>query len=120
MVAITTLTVSMIALSNVVAGPLSNVLDIAPNFAGTVLGICTTTASFMGWISTQVLSLFLKNNENFDGWAKYYWVASGLCLFAGVIFIIFTSSHIPSWNFDNNQSKDEDEVEEQERLSCEV
>lgn len=97
--AITLFVISLIALANSIPGFITSVLDFAPNFSGTIYGLSVIVFCLSEWLSYEILSLFLEENQGLIGWSKYFWISSGMCLFPGTLFLIFGKAHIQFWNF---------------------
>ena len=65
-----------------------NHMDIAPKYAGTLMGITNTAGTIPGVIGVYASGLIL---EATGSWALVFQVASGITLFGLVFFLIFAS-----------------------------
>ena len=65
-----------------------NHMDIAPKYAGTLMGITNTAGTIPGIIGVYVSGLIL---EATGSWALVFQVASGVTLFGLVFFLLFSS-----------------------------
>jgi ACS family sodium-dependent inorganic phosphate cotransporter len=65
-----------------------NHMDIAPKYAGTMMGITNTAGTIPGVIGVYASGLIL---ESTGSWALVFQVASGITLFGLVFFLIFAS-----------------------------
>jgi ACS family sodium-dependent inorganic phosphate cotransporter len=91
-------------------GVMANCVDIAPAYSGTILGISQILGSAGGYVSTKIVGLITKEEQSFQQWRYVFWIAVGVNIVALVIFLIFASGEVQSWN-----SGDRKQVEEVER-----
>jgi uncharacterized membrane protein len=91
-------------------GILANCVDIAPAYSGTILGISQALAGASGYVSTKVVGLITKEEQSFRQWGYIFWIAVGVNMVASVIFLIFASGEVQSWN-----STDSKQIEEADR-----
>lgn len=69
----------------VTAGYLSNGLDIAPNFSGTIFGMANTLSSLGGFLSAFMVGSLTYNNVSFLLYLKFY--------FSNLYRFLFNSKH---------------------------
>lgn len=55
-------TIAIVTNGAVSAGPVANVIDLSPNYAGVVMGIASTVSVFSGFISPYVVGFLTLNN----------------------------------------------------------
>lgn len=79
-------------------GEQSNILDIAPNFAGTIMGITNTISNFTGFLAPQLTGLIINHNETLSSWRLVFFLAAGINILGDVIYVIFGSANEQSWN----------------------
>lgn len=65
---VTIFTCSLFFNGAVTGGYLANVLDIAPNFSGTIMGMANTLSSFGGFLSTFMVAALTNQNHTFEQW----------------------------------------------------
>ncbi|KAL0275646.1 UNVERIFIED_CONTAM: hypothetical protein PYX00_003443 [Menopon gallinae] len=82
----------------VTAGYLSNGLDIAPNFSGTIFGLANTLSSLGGFLSTLMVGTLTKDNQTYGQWQVVFWILSATYIFGGLTFVIFGTGELQSWN----------------------
>ncbi|CAH1115962.1 unnamed protein product [Phaedon cochleariae] len=82
----------------VTAGYLSNGLDIAPNFSGTIFGLANTLSSLGGWVSTKIVAILTENNRTFDRWRYIFWILVGTYVFGAVFYLIFGTGKLQKYN----------------------
>ena len=75
-----------------------NILDLAPNHAGTLFGITNTFANMAGIVAPQVAGYFIQGNEyTIDGW-QYVWITStAVLIFGGTVYAITASAEKQPW-----------------------
>ncbi|XP_069941800.1 sialin isoform X2 [Cherax quadricarinatus] len=82
----------------VYSGYMNSHLDIAPNFAGTLMGITNTAATIPGFVAPQVVGYLIKGKETVRQWKLVFWIA-GIVYFVGnTFYIIFISGEQQHWN----------------------
>lgn len=64
--AVAIFTIALTLNGGVTAGYLSNGLDIAPNFSGTIFGMANTLSSFGGWASSFMVGVLTNEDVSFD------------------------------------------------------
>ncbi|KAK9878765.1 hypothetical protein WA026_023745 [Henosepilachna vigintioctopunctata] len=92
------LTASLFCNGAVTGGYLTNGLDIAPNFSGTIMGAANTLSSFGGWLSTKIVALLTEHNNTFEQWR---WVFLMLVFTYGcgaLCFAVLGSGERQKWN----------------------
>ncbi|XP_054268853.1 sialin-like [Macrosteles quadrilineatus] len=82
----------------VTAGYLGNGLDIAPNYSGTIFGMANTLSSFGGWLSAYIVGLLTYQNQTYAQWRIVFWILVGTYTVGGLVFLIFGSGDLQSWN----------------------
>ncbi|CAH0557661.1 unnamed protein product [Brassicogethes aeneus] len=80
------------------ASYLSNIMDIGPNYSGTILGILLVVASFSGWLGNQMVGFLTKEGSNFESWQTIFVIISAVNIAGGSIFMIFLSGDVQKWN----------------------
>ena len=86
--AITVMTVGNALGAFVTGGFAVNRMDIAPRYAGTLMGITNTAGTIPGIIGVYVSGLIL---ELTGSWALVFQVAAGVTVFGLVVFLLFSS-----------------------------
>ncbi|KAJ8979410.1 hypothetical protein NQ317_015842 [Molorchus minor] len=80
---VTVFTTSLFFNGAVTAGYLSNALDIAPNFSGTIFGLANTLSSLGGWLSTKIY---------------VFWILVFTYAFGALFYLIFGSGKLQKFN----------------------
>lgn len=82
----------------VTAGYLSNVLDIAPNFSGTIFGMANTLSSISGWVSTKIVALITETESSFYTWRYIFWILVGTYGLGAIFFLVFGTGKLQKFN----------------------
>ncbi|XP_070559139.1 sialin-like [Ptychodera flava] len=85
-------------------GFLVNHVDIAPKYAGVLLGITNTTATLSGIIAPYVIGS-ITTNQTQQEWQVVFYIAAAIYTFGAIFFIIFGAGEVQDWARD-----DDDEV----------
>ncbi|CAB3261000.1 unnamed protein product [Arctia plantaginis] len=73
-------------------------IDMAPNFAGTMMGITNFFANIIGIIAPLIAGLILQDETDLYQWRLVFYVSSAIYIGANLFFIIFATSKRQSWN----------------------
>ncbi|CAB3259124.1 unnamed protein product, partial [Arctia plantaginis] len=73
-------------------------IDMAPNFAGTMMGITNTFANIISIISPLVAGLILQDETDPSQWRLVFYVSSAVYFATNLFFIIFGSCERQAWN----------------------
>lgn len=95
---VTVFTASLFFNGAVTAGYLSNGLDIAPSFSGTIFGLANTLSSGGGWLSTKLVALITGGNSSFSTWKYIFWILVGTYCFGAVFYLIFGTGNLQKFN----------------------
>lgn len=78
------------------AGVYMNQIDIAPRYAGFLLGITNTFGTVSGVVAPIVTGFFTENHS-LDGWRYVFWLSAGIQISGAVFYTIFGSSKQQKW-----------------------
>jgi len=87
---------------------LTNHIDIAPNFAGTLLGLANAFATLPGWLAPLTAGALINGNQSLERWHMVFYIATAIYLFGFIFYAIFASGEVQPWN--EIQPKDEDDI----------
>ncbi|KAJ3624217.1 hypothetical protein MTP99_017861 [Tenebrio molitor] len=73
------------------------ILDLAPNFAGTVMGIVSGFGAFVAML-TPIVTTFLTPQNTLHQWQEVFWVTAIILGVTTLIFLIFGSAERQQWN----------------------
>lgn len=95
------LTVTFLTLSTTTGGTSAsgvfiNQIDIAPRYAGFLLGITNTFGTVPGVVAPIATGYFTEDHT-LAGWRKVFWVAAGINFTGALVFTLFGSGKIQPW-----------------------
>ncbi|XP_020810473.1 sialin [Drosophila serrata] len=96
--AVTVMSVGIVAMGAMFSGFLSNHIDIAPNFAGTLVALTNTAATLPGIVVPLFVGFVTKGNQNIGAWRIIFGVTIVLFALEFLVFVIFGSGSEQSWN----------------------
>lgn len=73
-------------------------IDMAPNFAGTLMGITNCIANIISIIAPLVAGLLLQDETDPADWRKVFYVSSAVYIICNLFFVIFGTSKKQKWN----------------------
>lgn len=82
----------------VYAGFMCSPIDIAPNYSGTLKGITNTFGSIPGFMGPYVVGYFTERQSTSHQWRKVFYLISGVNIFAGIFYLIFSNGEIQPWS----------------------
>lgn len=95
------LTVTFLTLSTTVggisaSGVFINQIDIAPRYAGFLLGITNTFGTIPGVVAPIVTGYFTEDHT-LAGWRTVFWISAGIMMAGAFVYMIFGSGDIQPW-----------------------
>ncbi|KAK4310985.1 hypothetical protein Pmani_017479 [Petrolisthes manimaculis] len=72
--------------------------DIAPNFAGTLLGLTNTLGSFAGILAPIITGNITENNQTLSAWRTVFLIAVGVYFITCTLYVIFITDKVQPWN----------------------
>lgn len=99
------------------AGWAVNHLDLAPPFAGTLMGITNGIATIPGFVTPSVVGAFTEGEKGKTpaAWRNAFYVAAGVYLFGTIFYAIFGSGQRQPWALELSEpDKDDEEPAEAE------
>uniref|UniRef100_A0A1A9WUC1 Major facilitator superfamily (MFS) profile domain-containing protein n=1 Tax=Glossina brevipalpis TaxID=37001 RepID=A0A1A9WUC1_9MUSC len=105
--AVATMTIGIISMGAMFSGFLSNHIDIAPAFAGTLVALTNTVATLPGIIVPIFVGFITKGNQTFAAWRIIFFVTIILFFIEFLVYVIFGSGEEQSWNKKNQTSDSE-------------
>lgn len=76
----------------------ANHIDIAPNFAGTLMGLTNCAANIMSIIAPLLVGYIVTDESQPDQWRIVFWISAGVYFFGNLLFVLFSSTEIQVWN----------------------
>ncbi|XP_071516727.1 sialin-like isoform X2 [Panulirus ornatus] len=72
--------------------------DLAPNLAGTMLGITNTSASFMGVLAPTLTAFIIQGNQTLEAWRTVFIFMAVVYFITATFFITFITAEVQPWN----------------------
>lgn len=69
----------------------------APDFAGTLMGITNCAATLPGIFAPYVVGMLLRNGSTLESWAMIFYISSACYIISAIIFVVFGSARLQPW-----------------------
>lgn len=79
------------------AGWSVNHLDLAPQYAGTLMGLTNTFATFPGFIGPAVVGVITYRNQTVAAWRTVFYLGGAVYAFGTIVYTVFGSGEIQPW-----------------------
>lgn len=79
------------------SGFMAAYVDMAPDFAGTLLGISNIGGSIPGFAIPSLLGWLLKDEDSLAQWAIFFYIGSVIAILTALEFVLFGSADLQSW-----------------------
>lgn len=93
---VTFLTLSSTISSATASGVYINQIDIAPRYAGFLLGITNTFGTIPG-VLAPIATGYFTEDHTLAGWRKVFWISAGINIGGALLFSIFGSAEVQPW-----------------------
>ena len=104
-----------------IGGYMTNPLDIAPDFAGVVLGFSNTLGAISGFLGAEVMGAFTSAfPENGAGWRYLFCLGAGLAFVAAVVYVLGADAAVQPWAVRKEEGKEEEVKERMDMMLKEV
>jgi len=80
-----------------VSGFGANHLDLAPIYAGTLMGLANTLATIPGFLGPQVVGTLTYHQSTRGQWQKVFYVTTAIYCFGAATFMVFGSGRHQDW-----------------------
>jgi len=81
------------------SGWITNSQDIAPNFAGTILGITNACGAVPGFVANQIAGAFINENpQDVNLWRPVWIITCSILVASSIFFSIFAQGDAQPWN----------------------
>ncbi|XP_064873765.1 sialin-like isoform X2 [Oncorhynchus nerka] len=94
--AVTFLTLSTTVGGTSAAGVFINQIDIAPRYAGVLLGITNTFATIPGVVA-PIITGYLTKDHSLAGWRNVFCLSAGISAGGALVFTLFGSGKVQKW-----------------------
>ncbi|XP_023222173.1 sialin-like [Centruroides sculpturatus] len=81
-----------------------SIIDIAPDFAGTLVGITATIAAIPGFLAPIFIGYLTEHEQTVKNWSIIYYFTAGLYILTNTIYVLFGTAELQPWgvhSFDN-------------------
>ncbi|XP_058823150.1 putative inorganic phosphate cotransporter isoform X2 [Topomyia yanbarensis] len=85
-----------------------NHIDLAPNHAGTMMGITNCAANVMSIIAPLIVGLVLHDAKDPVQWRTVFYIAAGIYFLGNLTFVLLGKADIQPWNEAQPNKKDDD------------
>jgi len=75
-----------------------NHVDIAPNFAGILMGLTNSAGNICGFLAPYIVGEVVTNEGSLDQWNLIFYVSAGVYVAADLFYVIFASGEKQWWN----------------------
>jgi len=73
-------------------------IDMASNYAGTLLGITNCAANFMGFVAPNVAGNIVEGHSDVVHWRMVFFIAATVYVIGNTIFLVFGTAKEQKWN----------------------
>ncbi|XP_046627973.1 putative inorganic phosphate cotransporter isoform X1 [Neodiprion virginianus] len=98
---VTLFVLGMGVMGNCYPGSIVNIVDLSPNYAGTLMGIMKTMTALTGIAAPYAIGV-LTPNHTLSEWRIVFWITVILFFTATLIFVIWGDGEVQSWNHSDN------------------
>ncbi|XP_066974677.1 putative inorganic phosphate cotransporter [Macrobrachium rosenbergii] len=91
------------------AGYCSSTQDIAPNLAGTLLGLGNTLGGLSGSVAPMIMGAITNSNQTVGAWRIVFIIPICLWVAASTFYFIFITAEVQSWNEPTKKKKVKEE-----------
>ncbi|XP_067632669.1 putative inorganic phosphate cotransporter [Eurosta solidaginis] len=96
--AIGLLTTAIALSTNLYFGYSVNHFDLAPNLAGTLVGIANCFSSFMGILAPLAVGFIVTDTKNITQWRIVFFLSGAIAFFGNLLFLLFGTTKVQWWN----------------------
>ncbi|XP_025090947.1 sialin-like isoform X2 [Pomacea canaliculata] len=80
-----------------IAGFNCNHLDIAPKYAGILMGITNTFATIPGFVGPAVVGILTNNNQTSGQWRIFFFITAGIYVVGATLFCLLAEGEEQEW-----------------------
>lgn len=94
---VTMITLGMTLLGSSLPSIKVNVLDLSPNYAGSLMALTNIFAAATGIVTPYIVGL-LTPHQTLEEWRLVFWIVCGVFLGTNVVFVVYASGDVQEWN----------------------
>ncbi|CAG2179341.1 unnamed protein product [Oppiella nova] len=87
-------------------------VDMAPDYAGTLMGITNSLGNIPGFLAPIVANAFTTNNNTLQGWSYVFYLTAAIYAFTSLVYIIFASAQNQKWTESPDNDISDDNLKE--------
>ncbi|KAH9529084.1 hypothetical protein DERF_002994 [Dermatophagoides farinae] len=93
------LNLSMITLGLTAGGDSLIIVDVAPDYSGSIYGFANSIASLPGFLAPMFVGfmLDLPHDDEMKQWSILFWIGAGIYVIGSIVFILFVDAKPESW-----------------------
>ncbi|XP_054711640.1 putative inorganic phosphate cotransporter [Uloborus diversus] len=76
-------------------------VDMSPTFAGSLMGVATTVASFIGFSVPIVCGALINEEQSVQQWTIFFILCIAIVQSSSIFFVLFGSAEVQSYNYSN-------------------
>ncbi|OTF79875.1 sialin-like protein [Euroglyphus maynei] len=101
------LNLSMITLGLTAGGDSLIIVDVAPDYSGSIYGFSNSIASLPGFLAPMFVGflLDLPHDDEMKQWSILFWIGAGIYLIGSLVFLLFVDSKPESWGKQQQQQQ---------------
>jgi len=120
--AVTALKIALLFFNGAISsGHFSSVLDLAPDYAGTIFGMTNTASGGgMGSLAPIVAGYILQDDTAWSSWQALFWTAGVIYFVGNLVYVVLIKTEPQAWNYryiDQPSNKVEGVEEDDEKES---
>ncbi|XP_045498216.1 putative inorganic phosphate cotransporter [Colias croceus] len=85
-------------------------IDMAPNFSASLMGISNCFANIVSLISPLIWGVIIEDETDPAEWRKCFFLSSGIYFLTNLCFVLFATSVTQSWNEPENNEKSDNKT----------
>ncbi|OXU17964.1 hypothetical protein TSAR_015803 [Trichomalopsis sarcophagae] len=106
------MTIGVTCIGGMYCGFLANHIDLAPNFAGTLVALTNTVATIPGLVVPIFVGKLTKDNQTIEAWRVIFFVTVGLYIIEMLIYTMFGVGEEQPWNKVKSSNHDTERPEQ--------
>nr|XP_003700318.1 PREDICTED: sialin-like [Megachile rotundata] len=100
------LILSIVLCGAIFVGHLCNHNDLAPNYAGILMGITNTPGTISAFILPALVGALMEHGHTMQQWRYVMWIVIVAQVSAFVVFCFFGSAEIQDWNYETEAERE--------------
>jgi len=95
-----------------------NPIDLAPQHAGIIMGVCNTAGSIISIIAPMAVGWVVQSPGNLFQWRTIFMITAGITLLGNIVYVFLSSTQVQKWNDpENEEEKTEKKIKRRSILS---